>query len=69
MADSEKTAPDAPVQEDGVSPQRRRTARARAERELRLAANLRANIARRKQQASDRTTGGVSDEPGDDPAA
>lgn len=57
MADSDKTAPDAPVHDDGVSAQRRRTAQARAERELRLAGNLRANIARRKQQVRDRAAG------------
>jgi hypothetical protein len=73
MADSDKTAPDVPVQGDGVSAQRRRTAQARAERELRLAGSLRANIARRKQQARDRTAGAppapAGPETDDDPAS
>ena len=73
MGDSDKTAPDAPVQGDGVSAQRRRTAQARAERELRLAGSLRANIARRKQQARDRTAGAppapAGPETDDDPAS
>jgi hypothetical protein len=57
MADREKTAPDAPVRDDEVSAQRRRIAQARADRERRLAGNLRANIARRKQQVRDRAAG------------
>lgn len=58
MADSDSSAPAAPV-----SALRRRTAQARAERTARLAANLRANIGRRKQQSRDRMAG--SEEPGD----
>ena len=64
MADSDASAPDTPV-----SAQRRRTAKARAAREARLAANLRANIGRRKQQARDRTAGEASDESEDYPAS
>lgn len=56
MADSDKPASDAGDAEQ-LSAQRRRTAKARAEREARLAASLRANIARRKQQVRDRTAG------------
>ena len=64
MADSETSAPDAPV-----SARRRRTAKAQAERLARLAANLRANIARRKRQARDRTASAGPGEPDDGPAA
>lgn len=68
MADSDRSAPDAPV-----SALRHRRAKARAERAARLAASLRANIGRRKQQARDRTPqnpgGEGPDEPEDDPAA
>ncbi len=62
MADSERSAPDAPV-----SALRRRTAKVRAERAARLAANLRANIGRRKQQARARLAGEGPDEPEEDP--
>jgi hypothetical protein len=62
MADSDKPASD--VQ---VSAQRRRTAQARQDREARLAANLRANIARRKQQVRNRAAGEPAED--DDPAA
>ena len=64
MADSDNSVPETPV-----SAQRRRTAKARAERETRLAANLRANIARRKQQARDRSAGEEPSGPDDEPAA
>lgn len=64
MTDSDKSASDAPI-----SAQRRRTAQARAEREARLAASLRSNIARRKQQTRDRTKSDAPVEPGDDSAA
>jgi hypothetical protein len=53
MADSDTSAQDTPP----VSALRRRREKARAERAARLAANLRANIGRRKQQARDRTSG------------
>ncbi|MBS4044915.1 MAG: hypothetical protein KG075_01140 [Alphaproteobacteria bacterium] len=64
MADSDSPAPDEPV-----SALRRRTAKARAERAARLAANLRANIGRRKQQARARLAGEATDGSEDDPAA
>jgi hypothetical protein len=69
MADDDKPAADAP-RAAPLSAQRQRTAQARAAREARLAASLRANIARRKQQARDRAADGPP-EPGgdDDPAA
>ncbi len=63
MTDSDSPAPDEPV-----SALRRRTAKARAERAARLAANLRANIGRRKQQSRDRQAGDARDEPDDSPA-
>lgn len=68
MADHDKPAPDA---QPGlpVSAQRHRTARARAERDVRLAASLRSNIVRRKQQARERSAGEAPAEPDDDPAA
>lgn len=62
MTDTDKPALDAPL-----SAQRRRTATARSEREARLAASLRANIARRKQQARNREAG--KKRPGPDDAA
>jgi hypothetical protein len=65
MADSDRSASDAPV-----SALRHRRAKARAERVARLAANLRANIGRRKQQARDRVPqdfGEGPDEAEDDP--
>lgn len=68
MADHDKPAPDAQAGTP-VSPHRRRTAQARAERDARLAASLRSNIARRKQQARDRSAGAAPAEPDDDPAA
>lgn len=68
MADRDKPAPDAQTGTP-VSAQRRRTAQARAERDARLAASLRSNIARRKQQARDRSAGEAPSEPDDDPAA
>ncbi len=64
MADSDSPAPDEPV-----SALRRRTAKARAARAARLAANLRANIGRRKQQARDRLAGETRDDPDDGPAS
>ncbi len=64
MADS-----DSPTADEPVSALRRRTAKARAERAARLAANLRANIGRRKQQARDRMAGDAQDDPDDGPAS
>ncbi len=65
MADSDSPAPD-----EAVSALRRRTAKARAARAARLAANLRANIGRRKQQARDRLAGSEEpDDPDDGPAS
>lgn len=64
MTDSDKSAPEA-----RISAQRRRTAQARSEREARLAARLRSNIARRKQQARDRSAGEAPVGPDDDPTA
>jgi hypothetical protein len=60
MADS-----DSPTADEPVSALRRRTAKARAERAARLAANLRANLGRRKQQTRDRTAHDASDAPED----
>jgi len=60
MTERDTPAPGAQT-EAQVSAQRRRTAQARAEREARLAANLRANIVRRKQQARARAAGDVPD--------
>ncbi|MEK9970671.1 MAG: hypothetical protein VW600_16140 [Ferrovibrio sp.] len=68
MAKDDKPAADA--SDEPLSAQRQRTAKARAAREARLAASLRANIARRKQQVRHRAVDETS-EPGDgdDPVA